>query len=152
MKCHRYLDQKSAKIKTSVVAQRQQGSNPRTPNVDIYPFKPSPPQIYRTEQSGDNAPTHRHSSDLFAAIQSRVFFSMPNACRNLAARFSRCAIRAAAASDGLLLDSKRVAAFSRNWRFHCESCAAVMLWRRQSSAEVSTFGSTRLSLYLPPPS
>ena len=47
---------------------------------------------------------------------------------------SSSAIRSVEASDCLRLDSKRVAAFLRSWRFHCESCSSVMLCRHQSSA------------------
>ena len=56
VKYHRYLGEKSAKFKTSVLAPMQQVSNPRTPSANIYPFKPSFPQIYRTKQSCDTAP------------------------------------------------------------------------------------------------
>ena len=94
-----------------------------------------------------SATTSRHSSDRssdrFDAIQSSAFFWMSTACVNLPTSCSSCAIRSVEASDCLRLESKRVAAFSRSWRFHCESCSSVMLCRRQSSAsELSTLSAS----------
>ena len=127
----------------------QQGINPRAPSADICPLKPSFPKIRRTEHSDNNAPTRGHSSDRFAAIQSRAFFWMSTACANRPTSCSSAAMRAVEASDGLSVDLKRDAAFSRNWRFHCVSCAAVMLWRRQSSAcEVSMLSAYRTTAAL----
>ena len=127
----------------------QQGINPRAPSADIYPFKPSFPQICHTEQSSYDAPTHHHSSDRFDAIQSRAFFSMSTACANRPTSCSSAVMRSIAASDSLSVDSKRLATFLRTCCFYCESCFSVMLWRRQSSAcEVSMWSASRTTFPL----
>ena len=49
---------------------------------------------------------------------------------NLPTSCSRCAMRSAASSDALSLDSKRDAAFSRSCCFHVKSWSSLRLWRR----------------------